>query len=122
MAATKIKPTGRPKGVKNKTSGTAKENIIAVFTRMGGTAQMAKWARANESEFYRIYARLIPTEVTTPPGQPLQIELDPQPETIGKYHERLAQIAADRASRRPARIVGGTGVPPPDDGERAREG
>ena len=53
----------RPKGVPNKFSGTAKENIIAVFTRLGGTAEMAKWAADNQSEFYRIYARLLPTEV-----------------------------------------------------------
>jgi hypothetical protein len=53
----------RPKGSKNKVSGTAKENIIAVFTRLGGTAEMAKWAEDNQTEFYKLYARLIPTEV-----------------------------------------------------------
>lgn len=50
-------------GSKNKVSGTAKENIVAVFTRLGSTAAMADWARENLTEFYRIYARLLPTEV-----------------------------------------------------------
>lgn len=54
----------RPKGIPNKVGAQAKENIIAVFTRIGGTAQMASWAKKNLTDFYRLYARLIPTEVT----------------------------------------------------------
>lgn len=42
---------------------TAKENLIAVFTRLGGTAQMAKWAKLNQSDFYRLYAKLVPQQV-----------------------------------------------------------
>jgi hypothetical protein len=57
------KPPGRPKGARNKISGSAKENITAVFTRLGSTAAMAEWAEANQTEFYKIYARLLPTEV-----------------------------------------------------------
>lgn len=53
----------RPKGQPNTVSATAKENMIAVFTRLGGTAAMAKWARANQSDFYRLYARLIPQQI-----------------------------------------------------------
>lgn len=54
---------GRPKGALNVLSGTARENIIAVFTRLGGTSAMAKWARANQSDFYKLYGRLVPTQV-----------------------------------------------------------
>lgn len=50
------------KGKPNKVGATAKENIIAVFTRLGGTAEMAKWARDNQTEFYKLYGRLIPVE------------------------------------------------------------
>lgn len=50
---------GRP----NKASKTAKENVLAVFTRLGGTAGMAKWAQENQTEFYRLYARLIPQQI-----------------------------------------------------------
>ena len=55
----------RPKGIPNKLGAQAKENIVAVFTRLGGTAAMAAWARRNQTEFYRLYARLIPSESTT---------------------------------------------------------
>lgn len=43
---------------------TAKENVVAVFTRLGGTATMAEWAKENRTEFYKLYAKLIPTEAT----------------------------------------------------------
>ena len=55
---------GRPKGSGNKFSGDAKENVVAVFTRLGGTAAMAEWARENPTEFYKIYAKLVPMEHT----------------------------------------------------------
>jgi len=54
----------RTKGAKNKVSGQAKENISAVFVRLGGTAEMARWAKGNPTEFYKLYARLIPVEHT----------------------------------------------------------
>lgn len=61
------------KGKPNKVPAQAKENIIAVFTRLGGTAAMAKWAAGNETEFYKLYGRLIPIEnqVSGKDGQPL---------------------------------------------------
>lgn len=55
---------GRKAGVPNKLSGIAKENVIAVFNRLDGTAGMAEWAKENPTEFYRIYARLLPTDST----------------------------------------------------------
>lgn len=66
---------GRKAGSKNVASATAKENIQAVFTRLGSTAAMASWAEDNLTEFYRIYARLLPTEtkmaLTDEEGGPL---------------------------------------------------
>ena len=66
---------GRVKGVPNKVSATAKENVIAVFTRLGGTAAMAKWAAENQTDFYRLYAKLIPSQITGPEGGPIQVAL-----------------------------------------------
>jgi hypothetical protein len=57
------KTGGRKPGSKNVISTTAKENINAVFNRMGGYDAMTKWATDNQTEFYKIYARLIPTEL-----------------------------------------------------------
>lgn len=68
------KKPGRPKGSQNVLTGQAKENIQAVFVRLGGTAAMAKWAGDNLTEFYRLYARLLPHEVTGPGGGPVRVE------------------------------------------------
>jgi len=54
---------GRVKGTKNKVTANVKENILCVFTRLGGTAAMADWAKENQTEFYKFYARLAPREV-----------------------------------------------------------
>ena len=64
----------RTVGAKNKLSGMAKENIAAVFTRLGGTAAMARWAQDNLTDFYKLYARLVPHEVTGPDGGAVQFE------------------------------------------------
>lgn len=58
------KKPGRPVGAQNKFSGQAKENVMAVFTRLGGTQAMAEWATENKTDFYKIYARLLPIDMT----------------------------------------------------------
>jgi hypothetical protein len=54
---------GRPKGVPNKLSGIAKDNIAEVFDRIGGVEEMALWASDNQTAFYNIYAKLLPIQV-----------------------------------------------------------
>jgi hypothetical protein len=53
------------KGIPNRIGAAVKSNVIAVFDAIGGRDGMAKWALANKGEFYRLYARIIPTESTT---------------------------------------------------------
>jgi len=67
------KTGGRNKGTPNKLSGSAKENIAAVFVRLGGTAAMAKWAETNKTAFYNLYSKLLPHEITGEGGGPVQI-------------------------------------------------
>lgn len=69
---------------------SARENILAVFTRLGGTAAMAKWAKQNQTEFYRLYARLVPkpvevsgTEGGAPIGHLIQVQFV-EPTDTGK--------------------------------------
>jgi len=52
----------RTLGAKNKVPQAAKENIQAVFVRLGGTKAMAEWANENKTEFYKIYSRLLPIQ------------------------------------------------------------
>lgn len=62
------------KGSPNKLGGLAKDNIAAVFTRLGGTAEMAKWAKENQTDFYKLYARLVPVQLTGEGGGPVKTQ------------------------------------------------
>ena len=55
----------RPKGSPNKIGAGVKSNVIGVFEKIGGRDAMAAWAKENLTEFYRLYARLIPSETLT---------------------------------------------------------
>jgi hypothetical protein len=71
---------GRPLGSKGKANKSAKENVLAVFTRLGGTANMAKWAKENQNEFYKLYARLIPQQIDMEVTQkPCDVSAEPLP-------------------------------------------
>jgi hypothetical protein len=59
----KGKTGGRQKGVKNKVGLKVKESIQAVYEKLGGDEGFSDWATAEKTEFYKIYARLIPTDV-----------------------------------------------------------
>lgn len=45
-----------------KTITAARENLTAAFDLMGGVAALVIWGRRNPTEFYRLWARLIPKE------------------------------------------------------------
>lgn len=53
---------GRQKGVPNKLSGAAKENMAEAYRLIGGTKAFAEWAASNLTDFYKLYARLLPVE------------------------------------------------------------
>lgn len=53
---------GRPKGVPNKVTKSAREAFQLAFQEAGGGEGLSAWAKANRTEFYKLYARLIPVE------------------------------------------------------------
>ena len=55
-------PSGRPVGSKNQFT-TLKSAFIEAFEEIGGVDNLVEWARANQTEFYRMVARLMPREV-----------------------------------------------------------
>ncbi len=54
------KTGGRQKGTPNKIGATIRESLIEVFNGLGGVNHMKTWAENNETEFYRILAKLLP--------------------------------------------------------------
>lgn len=65
---------GRPKGLQNKTTLAAKQALEKAFDGIGGVDALQEWARANRGEFYKIWSRLIPREVTGADGGPIRTE------------------------------------------------
>lgn len=55
---------GRKKGVPNKATASVKQAIIDAFEKRGGVTSLVKWAKDNETEFYKLWGRLAPTEVS----------------------------------------------------------
>ena len=54
---------GRPKGVPNKTTQSVKDAITEAFERRGGVPSLVAWAEENQTEFYKLWGRLLPTDV-----------------------------------------------------------
>mgnify|MGYP001470724296 CR=1 FL=1 len=57
---------GRPKGVPNRMTATAKEAFQIAFEDLGGAEAMVLWAASdpdNLKTFYTLYARLIPVDI-----------------------------------------------------------
>lgn len=46
----------------------ARDNLTSAFDLMGGVPALVRWGRRNPTEFYRIWARLIPKEAVEPTG------------------------------------------------------
>ena len=65
---------GRPKGIPNKTTLSVKQALVDAFDLMGGVPALVKWARTNQSEFYKLWCRLLPVQVTGAEGGPIKIE------------------------------------------------
>lgn len=65
-----------------RTGVAAKESLAEAFVRMGGIAGLVKWGKKNPTEFYRLWARLIPKEdsltVTQVGVEELLAQLDAQ--------------------------------------------
>jgi hypothetical protein len=55
-------PSGRPVGSKNQFT-TLKSAFIDAFEEIGGVDNLVEWARCNQTEFYKMLARLMPREI-----------------------------------------------------------
>ena len=69
--------SGRKAGVPNKLSSTVKDNVIAVFDAIGGIGHMKVWAIDNPTNFYNIYAKILPIqqEISGADGNDIVIQI-----------------------------------------------
>lgn len=56
------KTGGRKVGTPNKITKSAREAFQLAFETLGGVRALGTWATANPTEFFKLYARLIPVE------------------------------------------------------------
>jgi len=56
------KTGGRRKGTPNKLTAIAREAFEFAFAESGGAQELASWAKENRTEFYKLYARLVPEQ------------------------------------------------------------
>lgn len=66
-------PNGRPKGKQNKQTVAVKQCLINAFEQMGGWQNLTKWGMENQTEFYKLWARMIPHEVSGVDGGDVNI-------------------------------------------------
>jgi len=59
----KSKTGGRHPGVPNKFTASFREAVLYVYHGLGGHEAFKTWARENQTEYYKIAARLIPAEM-----------------------------------------------------------
>lgn len=59
------KTGGRKKGSLNRVTVVAKEAFTLAFQGMGGVPALKKWGHENQTEFYKLYSKLIPVDVTS---------------------------------------------------------
>lgn len=58
-----MKTGGRKKGTPNKTTANVRAVLEEAFERMGGVERLVEWAQAEPTEFYKLYAKLLPVQV-----------------------------------------------------------
>ena len=57
------KTGGRQKGTPNRTTASIKAAFVEAFEKLGGVDALVAWGNENPTDFYKLAARLIPTEV-----------------------------------------------------------
>lgn len=92
---------GRVKGVPNKTTVAVKAALTEAFEELGGVPSLVAWGKANETEFYKLWAKLLPTEVTGPNGGPIPVQANVlaavallTPEERGTLRELASKLEA----------------------------
>lgn len=63
------KTGGRKKGTPNRVTASIKSALVEAFDALGGVPSLVKWGKENQTEFYKLVARLVPVEVGIGDGE-----------------------------------------------------
>ena len=65
---------GRPPGSPNKTTTSVKAALEEAFEKMGGVGALVEWGskEVNRAEFYKLWAKLLPKDITLSGGLTLE--------------------------------------------------
>jgi hypothetical protein len=57
------KTGGRQKGVPNKSTSEVKAALTEAFDNLGGVQALVTWGTDNLTDFYKLWSKMLPTEV-----------------------------------------------------------
>lgn len=63
---------GRKKGQLNHLTSSAKEAFALAFDKLGSTEGLVSWGKKHPTDFYKLYSKLIPVDITSA-GEKLNI-------------------------------------------------
>lgn len=67
---------GRKKGTPNKTTAEVKKALCEAFEKLGGVPALVEWGKENQTEFYKLWVKLIPVQQNVPAdATPVKIEI-----------------------------------------------
>ena len=98
------KTGGRQAGTLNKTTKLAKEAMATAFEGLGGVDALQTWAHKNQTDFYKLWARLIPAENNAKPalehsGDVKRTLTDADENVLKRYHDKIIQEYIDSKSK-----------------------
>src|SRR4026208_1457303 len=97
------KTGGRQRGTVNQLTAAFREAVLFVYDGLGGHKAFLQWARDNQTEYYKIAARLIPGEMREDgPDKHVTIILNPNCDVEGTQpalsHESVERPFANHES------------------------
>lgn len=69
------KTGGRRKGSLNKKTTEVKAALQEAFAKLGGVKSLVEWGKDNQTEFYKLWGKLLPVEMKTPDGGALFLKV-----------------------------------------------
>lgn len=87
---------GRPKGIPNKSTKAVKEALELAFEGIGGVPALQKWAGDNTTDFYKLWVKMLPTDIKAEIAGTMSVSLDLSHLTVDQKRALASiKLAAD---------------------------